>query len=45
MSELIRLIEEDAARVVDAVDLGPLDGRSVLITAEALPPRDERRTA
>lgn len=35
MSELIRLIEEDAARVVDAVDLSPLDGRSVLITGAA----------
>lgn len=32
MPELIRLIGEDASRVVDAVDLSPLDGRSVLIT-------------
>jgi nucleoside-diphosphate-sugar epimerase len=32
MSDLVRLIDADAARVVDAVDLSPLDGRSILIT-------------
>jgi dTDP-glucose 4,6-dehydratase/UDP-glucuronate decarboxylase len=32
MPELIALIDEDAARVVDAVDLSPLDDRSILIT-------------
>jgi nucleoside-diphosphate-sugar epimerase len=32
MPELIRLIDEDAARVLDVVDLGPLDDRSILIT-------------
>lgn len=32
MSDLVRLIDEDAGRVVDAVDLSPLDGRSILIT-------------
>lgn len=35
MPDLIRLIGEDAVRVVDAVDLSPLDGRSVLITGAA----------
>lgn len=35
MPDLIRLINEDAGRVVDAVDLSPLDGRSVLITGAA----------
>src|SRR5438128_765804 len=32
MPDLIRLMDEDAARIVDAVDLSPLDDRSILIT-------------
>jgi UDP-glucuronate decarboxylase len=32
MPELVSLIDEDAARIAQAVDLSPLDGSSVLIT-------------
>lgn len=32
MPELIDLIDRDAARIVDAIDLSPLDGSSILIT-------------